>query len=79
MITNSLVFNPSTTQLNVEVEVMEDSMSKQRQEFSISIGGIEAIEAPDANLSTKLGGPVKIMVYNNDCECSIRVYIQYYS
>ena len=76
MITNSFIFNPTTTWLDVGViEIMDDSLLEEQKEFNISISGIEAIEAPDANLATPLGGPVTIIVYDNDYEYPSRVEI----
>ena len=67
MIPRSLIFDPSTTERNVEVEIMEDTVSEQRREFNISINGIMAVGAPTANLATAVGELVTIFVYDNDC------------
>jgi hypothetical protein len=66
--TNSLIFDPTTTWRNVTVEIREDNMAEKRREFSISIERIAAMEAPDANLANSIGGPITIVVYDNDCE-----------
>ena len=73
MITTSLIFDPITTWKNVTVEIKENNEAKKRREFSISIDRIAAITAPDANLATQTGGPVTIVVYDNDCEYLSRV------
>ena len=70
VITNSLIFDPSTTEKDVEVEVIEDTMSEKRREFNISIGRIMVVGAPSAKLANSVGEPVSILVYDNDCKYS---------
>ena len=66
MITNSLIFDPSTTEKDVEVEITENTMPEKRREFNISIGRIMVVGAPSAELANSVGGPVSILVYDND-------------
>ena len=49
------------------IEIVNNSISEGTKEFSISIGGIEAIGVPGVQTSI-LGDPVNIIVYDNDCK-----------
>ena len=62
-----MIFDPSSTERNVEVETVDDTPEKRR-EYNISINGTMVVGAPLANFSTVVGGPVTILVYDNDCE-----------
>ena len=73
MITNPLIFDPTTSRKNVMVEIVEDNVSEKRREFSISIVRIAAIAAPNVDLAASTGGPVTIVVYDNDCEYLSRI------
>ena len=76
VIPRSLIFDPSTTERNVEVETLDDTTSEQRREFNISINGTMVAGAPSANLATAVGGPVAILVYDNDCKlCAVHTPI----
>ena len=75
MIPRSLIFDPSTTERNVEVEIMEDTVPEERRELNISINGIMAIGAPTANLATVVGEPVIIFIYDNDCKYACMISI----
>jgi hypothetical protein len=68
VITRYLIFDPSTTERNVEVEIMEDTVPEKRKEFNILIDGTMVVGAPTANLATAVGGPVTVLVYDNDCK-----------
>ena len=68
VIPHSLIFDPSITERNVEVEITEDTVPEQRRELNISINGAMATGAPIANLATAVGEPVIILVYDNDCK-----------
>ena len=72
MITNPLIFEPTTTRKNVMVEIVDDDAPEKQREFSISIVRIAAIVAPNADLAASTG-PVTIVVYDNDCEYLSRV------
>ena len=69
VIPKSLIFDPSTTRKAVDIVTMDDTTPGDRIEFNISIGSVVAIEASGAtSLASVLGGPVKIVIYDNDCE-----------
>ena len=73
MITNPLIFEPTTTRKNVMVEIVNDNVPEKQREFSISIDRIVAIVAPNADLAASTDSPVTIVVYDNDCEYLSRV------
>ena len=65
-----LLFNPSTYEIDVPVEVYvpdDSESSEERKEFSISVS-VKAINAT-GTLTTLEGGPIEITVYDDDCEC----------
>lgn len=67
VVTSPLKFDPTTTRMNVGVDIMEDSISETRKEFNISIDRIMVIGAQEAtNLATATGEPVTIIAYDND-------------
>ena len=68
-VTDTVVFDPSTSQRGVTVEVPNNSVSERRKEFSILIARIEAINNTGA-LTAVEGQPVGITVYDNDCKYS---------
>ena len=71
LIAKSLIFDPSTTQKTVDIVTIDDTTPGDRIEFNISIGSVVAIEAPGPtmrSLASTFGGPVKIVIYDNDCE-----------
>jgi acetyl-CoA carboxylase carboxyltransferase component len=64
-----LIFHPSTYEIDVavEIDVPDDSVfSEERKEFSTSVlvGAINAT----GTLTSVVGGPIEIAVYDNDSE-----------
>ena len=64
--TETVIFDPFTSQLGVSVEVTNNSVSERRKEFNISIR-VEAINSTGALIAVE-GQPVRIIVYDNDCK-----------
>ena len=64
--TETIIFDPFTSQLGVSVEVPNNFVSERRKEFNISTR-VEAINSTGA-LTAVEGQPVRIIVYDNDCK-----------
>ena len=64
-----MIFDPSTieTDVPIKVYVPDDSVfSEERKEFNVSVS-VSAIDAK-GHLTSVEGGPIEIVIYDNDCE-----------
>ena len=71
LIATSFLFEPSTTEVLVPLEIIEDSLPNGLASFQLSIAKpIEIIGENVINPSTVTTALLNIFIYDNDCKCS---------
>ena len=61
-----VTFNPSTNQSDIMIQISDDSVQGNKQEFFISIESVEATNETGA--LTRTGDPANITVYDRNCK-----------
>lgn len=61
-----IVFNPSVTEMGLQIEVQDSFVTKVRKEFNVSLATIK--ETNGTGVIKSLGDPAKIIVYDKDCK-----------
>ena len=65
----TLLFNPSTMRMPLDIQIFDNSLSEMQKQFNISLDRIETTSGVGALVTS--GEPITIIVYDNDCKYNL--------
>ena len=65
----TLLFDPSTTQMPLDINIPDNSLSEMQKQFNITMDRIETTSGVGALVTS--GEPITIIVYDNDCKYNL--------
>ena len=68
----TLLFDPSTTQMPLDINIPDNSLSEMQKQFNISLNQIETTSGVGALVTS--GEPITIIVYDNDCKYNFNFF-----